>query len=231
MSHLNLEVVDADGAVREAADAVSGDTRMAFLRKAGLGAGAVMGGGAMLSALTPAAALAAGSGRPPAKFGKGDVGILNYALTLEYLEAAFYAQAMSKINFSDSHLRALASVIASDEKQHVAFLKSALGHKAVKKPTFDFGKAVTDQATFAKTAQTLENTGVGAYFGQGFNIHTPSTLKAAISILTVEARHAGAIGFFNDRTAKAVSPNGAFDKPLTAAAVLKAVNGTHFIKG
>jgi rubrerythrin len=229
MSHLNLEVVDADGAVREAADAVSGDTRMSFLRKAGLGAGAIMGGGAMLGALTPAA-FAAGSGRPPAKFGAGDVGILNYALTLEYLEAAFYAQAVSKISFGDAHLKALATRIAADEKAHVAFLKGALGSKAVKMPKFDFGKAVTDQKTFAATAQVLENTGVGAYFGQGFNIKTPSTLKAAISVLTVEARHAGAIGFYNDKTAKAVSPSGAFDKPLTAATVLKAVTATKFIK-
>ena len=53
-----------------------------------------MGGGALLSALTPAASMAAsGKGRPPAKFGKGDIGILNYALTLEYLEAAFYNEA------------------------------------------------------------------------------------------------------------------------------------------
>ena len=36
---------------------------------------------------------ASGKGRPPASFGKGDIGILNYALTLEYLEAAFYNEA------------------------------------------------------------------------------------------------------------------------------------------
>jgi hypothetical protein len=52
-----------------------------------------------------------------------------------------------------------------------------------------------------------------------------------VSILTVEARHAGAIGYINDMTAKAVSPSGAFDKPLTAATVLKAVTGTGFIVG
>src|SRR6476646_12100214 len=93
-----LERIDVDGAIREAAhdaaEAVeSGDTRLGFLKKAGLAGGAVMGGGALLSALTPAASMAAGKGRPPAKFGKGDIGILNYALTLEYLEAAFYNEA------------------------------------------------------------------------------------------------------------------------------------------
>lgn len=224
----SLESIDVDGAVREAAANVSGDTRLSFLQKAGLGAGALMGGGAVLSAFAPSA-LAAGKGRPPASFGSGDVGILNYALTLEYLEATFYKEAVGNIKFSDPHLAALAKKIASDEKAHVAFLRSALGSKAVAKPKFDFGVTVTDQAKFAATSQVLENTGVGAYFGQAFNIAKPADLAAAVSILTVEARHAGAIGFYNDMTAAAVSPSGAFDKPVTATVVLGAVKATGFI--
>src|SRR6204780_2229852 len=80
---INLDEVDSDGAVREAADAVAGDTRLSFLKKAGLAGGAAMSGGALLSVLAPSARAPPG-GRPPASFGKGDVGILNYALTLEY---------------------------------------------------------------------------------------------------------------------------------------------------
>jgi hypothetical protein len=230
INEFNIEAVDADGAVREAAAAVGGDSRLSFLKKAGLGAGALMGGGAVLSAFAPGA-YAAGTGRPPASFGKGDVGVLNYALTLEYLEATFYAQAVSGISFSDAHLGALAKKIAADEKAHVAFLKGALGAKAAKMPKFNFGATVTNEAKFAATAQVLENTGVGAYFGQAFNIAKAADLAAAVSILTVEARHAGAIGYINDMTARAVSPSGAFDKPLTAATVLKAVTGTGFIVG
>jgi hypothetical protein len=87
---------------------------------------------------------------------------------------------------------------------------------------------------FAATSMALENTGVSAYFGQGFNIAKAADLKAAISILTVEARHAGAIGFFLDSkggktVANSVSPEGAFDKPRTAAQVLSIVAGTKFI--
>ena len=230
MSDFRLDAVDVDGAVREAAERVGGDTRLSFLRKAGLGAGAVMGGGAVLAAFAPGA-MAAGMGRPPATFGKGDVGVLNYALTLEYLEATFYADAVAGVSFSDPHLKALATKIAADEAAHVAFLKRALGTHAVKKPKFDFGAAVQTESTFAATSQVLENTGVGAYFGQAFNIAKPADLAAAVSILTVEARHAGAIGYYNDATAKAVSPSGAFDKPLTAATVLAAVKKTGFIVG
>jgi rubrerythrin len=226
---INLEEVDTDGAIREAAEAVSGDTRMDFIRKAGLTGGAVVGGGAILSALTAPSAFAASSGRPPASFGKGDIGILNYALTLEYLERAFYEEAVASGALTDPHLAALAAKIKKDEEAHVAFLQTALGKKAVKKPKFDFKGTTSNQAMFAATSQVLENTGVGAYFGQGFNIKAPAILKDAISILTVEARHAGAIGFYNDATAAAVSPNGAFDVPYTAAKVLKAVTGTGFI--
>jgi hypothetical protein len=228
-AQLDLTKIDVDGAVREAADAVSGDTRLSFLRKAGLTGGAVLGGGALLSALLPAGALAQGSGRPPSKFGAGDVGIFNYALTLEYLEANFYAQAVANISFNDPHLAALAKVIAGHEADHVAYLKKALGAKAVAKPRFDFGDAVTTQTKFTATSQVLENTGVGAYFGQAFNFAKNADLAAAVSVLTIEARHAGAIGYYNDPSAAAISPNGAFDKPATATVVLAAVKGTKFI--
>jgi hypothetical protein len=228
-AQMDLTKVDVDGAVRETADAVSGDTRLSFLRKAGIAGGAALSGGALLSALVPAGALAASSGRPPASFGAGDVGIFNYALTLEYLEANFYAQAVANISFTDPHLEALAKVIAGHEAAHVAYLKKALGSKAVKKPSFDFGDAVTSQTTFTATSQILENTGVGAYFGQAFNFAKDADLAAAVSVLTIEARHAGAIGYYNDPSAQSISPNGAFDKPKTAAQVLAAVKGTKFI--
>jgi hypothetical protein len=133
------------------------------------------------------------------------------------------------ISWSDTHLQALANTIANHEAAHVAYLQAALKSKAVKKPDFDFGDAVTSQATFAATAQVLENTGVGAYFGQAFNFSKDADLKAAVSILTIEARHAGALGYYNDPTAKDISPNGAFDKPVTAAVTLAAVKGTKFI--
>jgi hypothetical protein len=223
---MNLETVDADGAIREAADAVAGDTRMSFLRKGAVGGAAALSGGAILSALVPAAALAKGA--PPSSFGKGDIGILNYALTLEYLEAAFYDEATKHGIVKNKALKQFLATTKKDEDTHVAALRKALGSKAAKKPKFDFGKATRDVDTFAATAYVLENTGVHAYIGQAFNIKTPAYLGVALSIVTVEARHAGAIGLF---LGKEIAPSGPFDTGLTAAQVLKAVKGTGFITG
>src|ERR1700730_10216215 len=135
---INIDEVDADGAVREAAQEVSGDTRLSFLKKAGVAGGAVMGGGAVLSALAPNAMAAGGKGRPPASFGKADIGILNYALTLEYLEAAFYNGASAANLPLSSQAGAFLKLVTKDENEHVKFLKHALGSKAAKEPRFNF---------------------------------------------------------------------------------------------
>jgi hypothetical protein len=226
---INLDEVDVDGAVREAAAEVSGDTRLGFLKKAGMAGGAMVGGGAIVSALAPSAFAASGHGRPPAKFGKGDVGILNYALTLEYLEAAFYNGATAANLPLSSQGAAFLKVVTADENAHVKFLKKALGAKAAKEPKFDFKGTNTNAEMFMKTAEVLENTGVHAYLGQVLNIKTPAYVAAAGSILTIEARHASVIGLLNDPSGASIAPNGPFDTPLTAAAVLKAVEGTGFI--
>ena len=221
----NLEKFDTDGALAETGGALDEQTRGAFLRRAGVGAAGLAGAGALL-----------GGGLPSMAFGatpKSDVKILNYALTLEYLEAEFYAQATQ--NIKSGPLGAFAALVAQDEAAHVAALKKALGRKAVAKPTFDFGAAVSDPNTFQQTAFVLENTGVGAYLGQAGKIKTPALLGAAASILTVEARHAGAIATIINTNqlsgAQGITPNGAFDKPLSMKTVLAAVAKTGFIKG
>jgi hypothetical protein len=224
--HINLDEVNPDGAISELHEEAIGDTRLSFLKKAGIGAGAFVSGGAVLAALAPGAMAA---GAPPSSFGAGDIGILNYALTLEYLEAAFYKAALKNGVAKTAQLKKFTATTARDEADHVAFLKKALGSKAVKTPKFNFGKAVTDQATYAATAAVLENTGVHAYSGQAGNFKTPAYLLAALSIVTVEARHAGAIGLINAKGA--IDATGAFDTGYTAAKVLSAVKATGFIVG
>ena len=130
----------------------------------------MVGGGVVLSALAPAALASTQHGRPPAAFGKGDVGILNYALTLEYLEAAFYNGATAANLSLNAAERGVPQGRHRRRERHVAFLKKALGKKAVKQPKFDFKGSNTDPAMFMATAEVLENTGVHAYSGQALNI-------------------------------------------------------------
>ncbi|HTR75946.1 MAG TPA: ferritin-like domain-containing protein [Solirubrobacterales bacterium] len=236
-SHDLLARFDQDEALAETHhDAVEsldeGDSRRAFLKKAGLGGAAVMGSGALLAALTPAgAAAASGKGRPPAKFGKGDIGILNYALTLEYLEAAFYNEATKKNIAKKAQAKAFLKRTTADENAHVAFLKKALGSKAVAAPKVEFGSALATESSFLKTAMVLENTGVKAYGGQALNISNPAYVSAALSIWAVEARHASVAGLLVKDAPESISPEkGAFQTTATAAEVLKAVEATGFLK-
>jgi hypothetical protein len=229
---INLDEVDKDGAIREAADAVAGDTRLSFLRKAGIGAGAAVSTGAILSAFAGEAFAA--SGTPPTtlgplNLGTGDIGILNYALTLEHLERAFYNEATAAGKIHHPQLKTFLEVVTRDERAHVKFLTAALGSKAVASPTFDFKGIPANEKLFAATAQVLENTGVHAYLGQAGNLVSKAYLAAAASIVTIEARHAGAIGLINHANG-GIAPSGAFDTPYTASKVINAVVGTGFIK-
>ncbi len=215
----NLAELDRDGAIQEAAANVDASTRAVFMRRSA----AFIGGGALVGAF-PVAFAQAAAGIPA-----GDVAILNYALTLEYLEAAFYAEAVSKGALT-GETKTFAGVVADHEAQHVAALKQTLGGKAVKKPQFNFQGTTASQSLFQTTAMTLEDTGVKAYLGQAGNIKTPAVLQAAGSILPVEARHAAWIENIIGKGSGTPSPApDAFQPSATMADVLTAVKGTGFI--
>jgi rubrerythrin len=187
---------------------VKGHTRSAFLVRGALATGSLYGAGAVGGFVTQA-------------FGQGggDVDILNFALTLEYLEAAFYKEGLAKAGLSGD-AKKLATEIGDHETQHVAALKQTikkLGGKPVQAPgvTFPF----KDQKSFLKLAQVFEDTGVSAYNGAAPMISSKEVLGAAGSIVQVEARHAAAIRFLNgDNPSPA-----AFDPTLSKQQVLKAV--------
>jgi rubrerythrin len=216
---ITLEVVDADGAIREATNDLGADTRGSFLRKAALGGGSLVAGGVLMGGLPTLADAAT-------KSKANDVKILNYALTLEYLESAFYNEAVAKGALSGD-LLAAAQLVQKHENAHVKTLKQVLGSAAVKKPKFDFQGTTSDAAKFLQTAVVLENTGVAAYSGQAANIKQSAVIKAAVSILTVEARHAA---HFNTLAGAAFAPR-SFDVPKSKKQVLSAVGKTGFITG
>jgi rubrerythrin len=216
---ITLEVVNVDGAIQDAHDALGGDTRADFFRKAAIGGGSLLAGGVLMGGLP---ALAGAQTASP----KNDVKILNYALTLEYLEATFYRQAL-KNGILTGDVLAAAQIVGKHEDEHVAALRKALGKAAVKKPKFDFKATVTDPAKFLQTAVVLEDTGVAAYAGQAPKVFSKKVLAVAASILTVEARHASR---FRSLAGADFAP-ASFDKASSMKKVLAAVKATGFITG
>ena len=160
-----------------------GTTRDAFLKRA-----AIFGGSAV-------AAASVGMVLPQSAFAtkKSDLAILNFALTLEYLESSFYAIAVGKGRFSP-RVEQLAKVIRDHEIAHVKALVptiKSLGGTPVKKPRFNFPPSIfADETTFLQTAMALEDTGVGAYNGAGPALTLRPVKEAAASIVAVEAMHA-----------------------------------------
>lgn len=110
--------------------------------------------------------------------------------------------------------------IRGDEDAHVSFLKQALGSSARPKPSFK-GLQQSDLANFVNLSRIFENVGVGAYLMAAPAISNKGYLAAAGSILTIEARHAG---YLDALTGNALSPNGAFDKPLSQSQIVKDVS-------
>jgi len=164
--------------------------------------------------------VASGAKTGTEKFGKGDVGILNYALTLEYLEAAFYADVAKSGLFKGSDLATIRK-FGSEEAEHVtaltAFVKK-LGGKPAPKPKTEF--PLKNAKSVLELAGTVENLGAAAYLGQAANIKGPEVLAAALSIHSVEGRHAAAL---NTLLGESITPNGAFAVPAGADEVLESV--------
>ena len=187
-------------------------TRQAFIARGALAAGAVYGAGAVGPFVRQAMA----------QDGAGDIDILNFALTLEYLETAYYTQALKRVGGLSGDVKSLATEIRDNEAEHVDALMQTiqdLGGTPVKAPGVDFGGAFASERSFLELAQTLEDTGVSAYNGAAPAIESTEVLGAAGSIVQVEARHAAAIRTLNGNPIS----DGGFDKTLDMQQVLDAV--------
>jgi len=167
---------------------------------------------------------------------EGDVDILNYALTLEYLEAEFYKEALD--NLGSDELRESETLrvfegkiqdrvvgdiarIRDHEVAHVEALVPTiedLGGEPIEMPEFDFGQTTQDPDQFLATARVLENTGVSAYAGAAPSIENADLVPPALSIHSVEARHASFLNVLNGYPGY---PD-AFDDPRSRAEVEEA---------
>jgi Ferritin-like domain len=205
----SLSELDRDGALQEAAARVSGHSRATVLAKAVVGTGALVA----LLAEPAEAALAA-----------NDVDVLNYALTLEFLQADFYTEAERAAALTGQAARA-ARVVGAVERAHVTAFRDLLGRRAIKKPAFNFRGTTEEQAAFLKTAVALEDLAVAAYKGQAPRLQSKAVLAAAVAIHSVEARHAAWM-----RHLVGIRPaTSAFDLPKTRAEINRVVASTRFI--
>jgi len=187
-------------------------SRRAVLTAAGLVAGGILVGGVGAPAIGSGSRL-------------GDAEILNFALEMEELQAALYAQALQHAGLT-GELAQYARVVGGHERAHVAFLRQTLGSRAKPAPAFDFGEAVTDPDRFVVAARVLEDLGVAALDGQAANLTKPS-LAAVATIVSVEARHAA---WIRDLAGELPAPTPA-NPSEGAARVLAAIRRTGFVKG
>jgi hypothetical protein len=213
---VTIEVDVPGDAIRSALDPAEAQTRANLVRRALLVGGTLTLGGIAVGGIPHVAS----SAPSPAQ----DVRILNLVLLLEYLEEAFYADALKR-GALKGELRQYARVVGSHERAHVKFIAGALGSAARKKPTFSFGGATRSPAAFTAAALALEDLSVAAYNGQAANL-TKKTLAAAARIVSVEARHAAWIRFIADKV-PAPDPT---DKPATASEVTDRLQRTKFVR-
>ena len=154
------------------------------------------------------------------QFGEGDLGIVNYALTLEYLEAAFYADVAKSGLFKGDDL-ALIEQIGQAEQEHVDALSATakkLGGPVAEAPKATF--PLDDAKSVLELAATVENLGAAAYLGAAAMIEDPEILAAALSIHSVEGRHAAVL---NVLTGQEPTPDGAFAMSADMETVLAEV--------
>jgi len=211
---------DGNAVTRAVKDPVSRRQFMALTGGSAAAAAFLAACGSDDSTTTTTSMSGGGGDSETAQFGKGDLGILNYALTLEYLEAAFYADVVKSGLFKGAELKAIEK-FGMEESEHVDALTAAvkqLGGKPAPEPKTEF--PLENAKSVVELASTVENLGAAAYLGQAANIQSPEVLASALAIHSVEGRHAATL---NTMLGKSITPDGAFAKPADAKTVLKSV--------
>lgn len=207
---LTLADVDRDGAVCDSIASVYGHSRAAFLCRAALG------GGTLLGALaTPA---------PGRASSRRDTAVLNFVLTFERLQASFYTEA-EQLGALRPGTDRWARVLGAHERAHVRIIKSVLGRAAGPSPFFDFHGITEDEPAFTRTAVAMEDLTTALLTGQVPRLASRALVAAFFSLLSVEARHAAWV-----RHSVGVLPVGAaFDPPRSLEQVARLVRSTRFV--
>ena len=213
-----------EGAMRELAEDPS--SRKRFLKMVG-GTGAAGAFSIFLAACGSSnGEKSSSSSRKPSSSSsasKGDLAIVQYALTLEHLETDFYNAVIDSGKIKDRQLGKVAMMIRDNEQEHVDALTQTVKQLGgtPKRPKTNFDAVLKGgKAMILQTAATVENLGASAYLGQVGRIKSKDVLAAALSIHTVEGRHAAAL---NHVVGKTIVPDGAFAKPASMAEVLPKV--------
>ena len=225
-----------DSALRELADDPS--SRKRFLKMIG-GAGAVSAVGVLLAACGDDDDKSSASNTNSTETMssddgmKEDLAVLNYALTLEFLEARFYKQVIASGIVKDPKVGSIAKKFGESEQEHVDALKATikkLGGTPVPAPKTKFEETLEKGLdAVLNAAADVENLGAAAYLGAAGRITNKEVLAAALSIHSVEARHAAALnqllgrGFGGKGGLKGTLPDGAFAKGMDEASVMAAV--------
>ncbi|WP_064014261.1 ferritin-like domain-containing protein [Deinococcus puniceus] len=179
--------------------APTSNARRSFLGYAGL-----FGAGLALVSCAPSMGMSGGMGNTMGAGAAQDLEILNYALTLEYLEAEFYTAFSTgalAAKLTNPRTKEYAKELASHEQAHVEALAATirkLGGTPVSKPTFDFSPLIgngsgQNDMTFLQLAATIEPVGVRAYLGQVARLSNPELITAAAAIHAVEANHVSGV--------------------------------------
>lgn len=155
-----------------------------------------------------------------------DVAVLNYALTLEYLESEFYRQG-NGMNLLSGQEAELLQQIGADEDAHVQSITDTinqLGGTPIEAPQVDFGDAFSSRQSYLETSHTFENLGVSAYLGAAGAIQSKKILQAAAGIFGVEARHAAVVGDLLELEPEGGVYMGATETPKSRSEVLSAAD-------
>ena len=193
-------------------------TRGAFILRGALATAAVYGAGAVGPFVRGAFAQSDAT----------DAQVIDFALRIETLEAAFYDEALKQVPDLSHDVRSIAKTLAGHEHEHRRVLDETvvqIGIKSSPPPKVQFGDSFASEKTFLATAQLLEDTGVSAYNGAGAMLFSRDLLNVAGSIVQVEARHAAVLRDLRGEPAA----DGAFEKPKSPDEVATVIQP--FIQG